>query len=195
MMKKLILYKNSYFVVGLTFLSLSAAAEKAEMKLLLPSEGELQSLETQEKQVIQKDSSATITVDGPTLLRITGRMPVIILPVKNNGAEVKLDPPTFKEAAGSAGQIEVSLIVSEIMISVQNIQRDIQRKKYDSAFIQITELQAKYPGVAFLDFLRGSVLFLQGKRSAAREAVNKALEVHPNFEQGKEFLRQIGGGE
>lgn len=195
MMKKYILFSKLNFVVIVTIFSFSAVAEKAEMKLIIPSDGELQSLESQEKQAIVKDSTSTVTVSGPSVLRMTGRMPVLILPVKNNGSEVKLDPPTFKEAAGSSGQIEVSLIVSEIMISVQNIQRDIQRKKYDSAFIQITELQAKYPGVAFLDFLRGSVLFLQGKRSAAREAVNKALEVHPNFEQGKEFLRQIGGGE
>lgn len=194
-MKNINIVKKIYLFLGVIFFAQSVFAEKAELKLLIPTDGEIQSLVTQEKQSIPKESSATVSVDGPSILRMAGRMPVMVLPVKNNGSEVKLDPPTFKEAAGSSGQLEVSLIVSEIMISVQNIQRDIQRKKYDSAYIQVTELQTKYPGVAFLDFLRGSVLFLQGKRSAAREAVNKALEVHPNFEQGKEFLKQIGGGE
>lgn len=194
-MENKILVKKICLVLVFTIIRSFAFAEKADLKVNIPIEGELQSLVTQEKQTIPKDSSAVITVNGPSVLRMTGRMPVMVVPIKSAGTEVKLDPPTFKEAAGTSGQLEVSLVVSEIMISVQNIQRDIQRKKYDSAYIQITELQTKYPGVAFLDFLRGSILFLQGKRSAAREAVNKALEVHPNFEQGKEFLRQIGGGE
>ncbi|MFP5518872.1 MAG: hypothetical protein ACLGGX_03155 [Bdellovibrionia bacterium] len=170
-----------------------AVAEVAEVKLLVPMDGEITSLVSQERTPLTKDKENNIKINGPSILSLSGRMPVLLIPAKEKGSEVKLDPPTFKEAAAKNGQLEVSLIASEIMIAIQNIQRDIQKKKYDSAFIQVQELQTKYPNVGFLDFLRGSILFLQGKRGAAREAVNKALEMHPNFEQGKEFLKQIGG--
>ncbi|MFN9067940.1 MAG: hypothetical protein ACK5V3_11985, partial [Bdellovibrionales bacterium] len=118
---------------------------------------------------------------------------VLMVPVALGTSEVTLNPPTVKEATASTGQKEISLVISEIYIGIHEIQKDIQKKSLERASIKIEDLIKKYPDVSFLHFTRGSVLFLQGKKNQARRAVMKALEGHPNFQEGKEFLKAIGG--
>ncbi|MGZ6441008.1 MAG: hypothetical protein ACXWRU_13195 [Pseudobdellovibrionaceae bacterium] len=142
---------------------------------------------------IKGDMDLDLKITAPSLIKLEGRIPVLMIPIQQGSSEIKLNPPTFKEAAGETAQKEISFLLSEIMIVIQNVQKDIQKRNYDQALFKIDNLQKKYQNVAFLDFVRGSVLFLQGKKSEARKSVKKALEVHPNYQEAKDFLKALGG--
>jgi hypothetical protein len=87
----------------------------------------------------------------------------------------------------------MSQVISEIYIGIHEIQKDLQKNNVDRASQKIDGLIKKYPDISFLHFTQGSVYFLQGKKRLARAAVTKALQGHPNFQEGKDFLKAIGG--
>lgn len=180
----------------LSFLIIDSAhaflEEVVAVRLRTNENGQIVNLKEQTSTDIKGDVDLDIKLNAPSMVKLDGRIPVLLVPVQIGSSEVKLNPPTFKEAAGETAQKEISFVVSEIMLVIQNVQKDIQRKNYDQALNKIEELQKKYQNVAFLDFVKGSVLFLQGKKNLARKAVKKALEVHPNYQEAKDFLKSLG---
>jgi tetratricopeptide (TPR) repeat protein len=193
-MKKTIL--PILFIFASLLLGSSAIAlleEAVTIKLRTNENGYLLNLKLQTKKDIKGEVDTDVQLESPAILKLDGRIPVLLIPVQQGNAEVKLNPPTFREAAKETAQIEIGLIVSEIIEEIQVVQKDIQKKNYDKALFKIEELERKYPDVAFLDFIRGSVLFLEGKKSKARQALTRALEAHPNYQEGRDFLKAIGG--
>lgn len=166
-----------------------------EARVLLKSSevGTVVSLADQSTQNLKSETVNEISIKAPSLVNLEGRVPVLMIPVNEGSSEVTLNPPTVKEATALAGQKEISIVISEIYMGINEIQKDIQKKNLDRASIKVDDLLKKYPGVSFLHFTKGSVLFLQGKKKLARRSVMKALEGHPNFQEGKDFLKAIGG--
>lgn len=184
-----------YLIVSILFFLHTNSYAKTDSRVLIkPAEnGTVVSLSDQSTQNIKSDAVNEVTLSTPTLINLEGRIPVLMVPASEGTSEVNLNPPTVKEATASTGQKEISLVISEIYLSIHEIQKDIQKKNLDRASIKIEDLIKKYPDVSFLHFTRGSILFLQGKKKLARRAVMKALEGHPNFQEGKDFLKAIGG--
>jgi len=166
--------------------------EVVAVRLRTNENGQIVNLREQTTTEIKGDVDMDLKLTAPSMVKLEGRIPVLLVPVQIGSSEVKLNPPTFKEAAGETAQKEISMVVSEVVLVIQSVQKDIQKKNYDHALTKIDEIQKKYQNVAFLDFVRGSVLFLQGKKSLARKAVKKALEVHPNYQEAKDFLKTLG---
>lgn len=167
--------------------------EAVTIKLRTNESGFILNLKSQTKKEIKGEVDTDVQIDSPAIIKLEGRIPVVLIPVQQGNAEVKLNPPTFREAAKETAQKEISLIVSEIIEEIHVVQKEMQKKNYDKALYKIEELEKKYPDVAFLDFIRGSVLFLEGKKSKARQALTRALEAHPNYQEGRDFLKAIGG--
>lgn len=188
--------RSLYFILLFSlFASHNAFAfleEVVAVRLRANENGQVVNLREQTTTDIKGDVDLELKLTAPSLVKLEGRIPVLLVPVQTGSSEVKLNPPTFREAAGETAQKEISMVVSEVVLVIQNVQKDIQKKNYDQALAKIDELQKKYQNVAFLDFVRGSVLFLQGKKSLARKAVKKALEVHPNYQEAKDFLKTLG---
>jgi hypothetical protein len=149
-------------------------------------------ISTQIKQEVMPNIDADIKVTSPLQIEVKGHLPVILVPVAEGITEVKVNSPSYKEAIQSYGQREMSEQLSLLMMEVQTIQKNLQKRELDKALARITQLQGSYPELPFLDFIRGSVLFLQGKKNDARDAVKKAMEAHPDYEEGKNFLRNLG---
>ena len=186
-------YRKIFFASSLV-ISFQVSAESGSRLILKTAErGTVVNLSNQSSQNLKSDAVNELTLDTPSLINLEGRVPVLMVPVTLGTSEVTLNPPTVKEATASTGQREISLVISEIYLGIHEIQKDIQKKSLERASIKIEDLIKKYPDVSFLHFTRGSVLFLQGKKKMARRAVMKALEGHPNFQEGKEFLKAIGG--
>lgn len=188
--------RSLYFILLFCLFTHSTAfaflEEVVAVRLRANENGQVVNLREQTSTDIKSDVDLELRVTAPSLVKLEGRIPVLLIPVQTGSSEVKLNPPTFKEAAGETAQKEISMVVSEVVLVIQSVQKDIQKKNYDQALVKIDEIQKKYQNVAFLDFVRGSVLFLQGKKGLARKAVKKALEVHPNYQEAKDFLKTLG---
>jgi len=168
--------------------------EPAKIKIKPSENGTVKDLSTNTSIPLQMDKVSEIEVKNASIVSLDGRIPLILIPVAEGAQEVKINPPTYREtSAGINAQKEISTIVSEVIIGLEDVQKEIQKKNYDQALSKVEEMQKKYPAIGFLHFTRGSVLFLQGKKNKARRAVTTALEAHPNFQEGKDFLKALGG--
>lgn len=167
--------------------------DKVIIRLRPNESGHIADLSNQQKTNLKGNVETEIQMQYPMVVRLDGRIPMVLIPVLPGSTEIKINPPTYREAAGETSQKEISQIVSEVMIAIESIQKEIQKKNYDQAMFILEETQKKYQDVAFLNFVRGSILFLQGKKNKARKAVTKALQSHPNYKEGKEFLKALGG--
>jgi predicted Zn-dependent protease len=88
---------------------------------------------------------------------------------------------------------QASKLLSPLIFEFVQIQNLIQQKNLKEAEEKIVSLKNRYPNVAFLDFVWGSILALKGNREAAKTAVIRALATHPDYEEGKSFLQRLEG--
>lgn len=181
-------------VVVLLSQTATAAMQSTTKTAIVPSEsGDLFIIGSTEKIEVQAEKSIEVSLDRPILAQLSGRVPMILVPVNAGKSELRLNPPTIADATGAQSQREMSNILSNLLIEINEVQRKVQEKRWQQAYDQLVNLQKKYPKIAYLDFIKASILYLQGKRSEARTAIESALKAHPNFQEGKDFLKQIGG--
>lgn len=180
-------------LIGLLLCLSAFANDSSGLKLKTTENGTFVSLQDQTTKSLTANQLTDLSLSSPALITLEGRIPVLMVPISAGSNNVELNPPTVKEATASAGQREMSQVISEIYIGIHEIQKDLQKNNVDRASQKIESLIKKYPEVSFLHFTQGSVYFLQGKKKLARASVTKALQGHPNFQEGKDFLKAIGG--
>jgi len=186
--------KLSFASLICIFMSLTALANSnSGVKLKTTENGTFVSLQDQTSKSLTANQTTDLSLSSPAMITLEGRIPVLMVPINAGSNNVELNPPTVREATASAGQREMSQVISEIYIGIHEIQKDLQKNNVDRASQKIEGLIKKYPDVSFLHFTQGSVYFLQGKKRLARASVTKALQGHPNFQEGKDFLKAIGG--
>lgn len=184
-------------IMGVTLSSGSAFAvaflnDDYEVSIVTAAPGESVDLTTQSKQEIQKDQPVKIMLNDPQLIQLDDRIPVILVPVKSGINEVKVDPPTIKDATQHLVQGEISKNIAEIIQGIEEAKSLLRRKEYDAALNRVQQIQAKYPKVAFLEFVKASIYLVQGRKADARTAASIGLKSHPDFEDAKKFLQSIG---
>ena len=172
-----------------------ASANTTTIHFHSPEAGSIENLATQSKTPVVKDAEISIKIDSPTMLKLDGRIPVMIVPAQSGDSNVKLNPPLEKEVVERASQKDIGNSVSEIMMQMETVHKSIQKKNFNQASAEIDELQARFPQVGFLGFARGSIYLLQGEKNKAREAVSRALQAYPNYKEGQDFLKALGGND
>lgn len=187
----------SWIVTG-TLLTLGVSARAFldstfQVKLQVPAAGEVFDPATQSKTPLRAQESVEIPLLEPKIIQLDGHIPMMLVPIKDGVSELKLNPPTIKEATAHLVQGEISLYVSEIVQGIEDVRTELRFKRYDNAMSRVRQLQAKYPKVAFLEFIKASVYFLQGRKADARTAASIGLKAHPDFEEGRKFIKSLGG--
>jgi predicted Zn-dependent protease len=188
--------KNFSLMIATMLFASSAFAifeEETNLQMRVNEHGQMTNLTTQEVIQIKGETDFELLLKAPHLINLNGRIPVLFVPVQPGLSQVKLNPPTFKEAVGDTAQIEIGKIVSNLMVGIQDIQTEIRRKNLDRAFEKLEQIEKQYPRVTYLEFIKGSIYLLQGNKSQARKAVERGLEAHPDYKEGQEFLKSLGG--
>jgi len=176
-------------------MALAFQAGANTLHLRVPENGTIEDLSKQTKEPLARETDLTMQINSPRVVKIEGRIPVLVVPTDSGDSVIKLNPPFEKEVSSKASQKDISFSVSQIMVGIESIQKSIQKKNYESANSQLEDLEKKFPDVAFLGFVRGSLDLIQGQKSKARKAVLHALESHPDYKEGQEFLKALGGPE
>jgi tetratricopeptide (TPR) repeat protein len=182
--------------LSLFFLSLlpflCAQTVHAGIHLSVRTEGKATGLKTREVMKLGKNSKLKLDSTEPHLIELDDRLPVVLVPYGNSSA-IELDPPAVDTAFKKRAQEEGSAMLSALMNDVNRIQRMIHRKRFEEANESLERLKERYPNVRFLDFISGSILAMRGDRQGAIEATERALEAHPDYEEGRSFLKQLKG--
>ncbi len=171
-----------------------APVASAETLLHVTDSTLLEFLKSKKANQLESNSTFSGDVSEPVLLSSPGKIPVLLIPLHASSSTVDISAPSLKSVIGELNQAEVSRLLSVVMVEVTGIQMLIRKRKLDEAKSKLSALQARYPEVAFLNFIRASLLFLEGNRVEAKSAVISGLKAHPDYEEGKRFLKEINGG-
>jgi len=188
------LSRGTVVVVCLLCASTSFAlfGQSFNVKIIPSGNGEVVDLASQTKVQMKASEAISVSLTEPKIVQLDGRIPMMIVPIKDGISEIRIDPPTIKDATAHLTQTELSNNVAEIVQGIEEVRAELRAKSYDRAMNRLQQIQAKYPKVAFLEFIKASILFLQGRKSEARSAASIGLQAHPDFEDGQKFLKSLG---
>jgi hypothetical protein len=191
---KRLFHLNWGFLSILGFLLSTTQSAIADVTIKLPEDSVGQFVGPSKARVEFKAGVAS-TVDLSEPLQITSatRIPIILVPIYSGHADINMDSPQTKDALVNADQKAVSTLLSTLMANIADVQNLIQKKRYSEATSQLDLLRTKYPDVKFLEFIRASILLLQGNRSEAQKTTEDALKFHPDYLEGKRFLEKLKG--
>jgi len=137
-----------------------------------------------------------INLNAPLWIAMDGAVPMILWPVSSNVKNVELNALSYEEAGVERVNVFSDQALSEVVLSLNQINAMIQNRSLDEAKRVLDELQSRFPRIAFLDFSRASLLYLRGQNVEALTALERALKVHPQYGPGLELRRELkrGGG-
>jgi hypothetical protein len=183
-------------IVMIVLTTSSASAflqEDVNVKLRSADSGKIEDLGAKTTQSITGGVDLDLKLASPSLVSLDGRVPMILVPVQPGSSQVNLNPPLIKDLMAGPKQKEIGDSLTEIMMGITSIQKDIQKRDVENASFKLDQMRKKYPDVDFLDFIYGSILLLKGEKEEARKAVARALEAHPEYKDGQDFLKALGG--
>lgn len=182
-----------YFLIMSFFVSFFyGSLSVAKVELITSGEGKALGLRTHQEQAFSSDKKISLSSTEPILLEFADRIPVLLVPI-SEGGEIKVDSPTVSSVLSKNTEEQASKLLSPLIFEFVQIQDLIKQKHLKEAEEKIVVLKNRYPNVAFLDFVWGSILALNGNREAAKTAVQRALASHPDYEEGKIFLKSLEG--
>ena len=124
----------------------------------------------------------------PVWIEAAGKVPVVLVPLSKNEVEVNLTMTDVAELPSLASQEKLNQDLAEILEQSAYIRTlFVSKAKSKEALAQINALQAKYPNVHFLNFLKASALYVNGDKLASLETLNNGLKAHPNYSEGLKF--------
>jgi tetratricopeptide (TPR) repeat protein len=91
-------------------------------------------------------------------------------------------------------EIEVSsTAANKLALKVQSINQQVFSKKFDSALNETEALIEQFPKAHVFYDIKGSILFLMGKRSEAVASYQKSLSLNPDNNEAKMMLKEVTG--
>lgn len=123
-----------------------------------------------------------------------GRVPFLLVPMDSNTRDINIESPKYDKQSKQSTQVEVDSQLSEIMIQVLLIQKDLRKGRVQDAKNKLNPLMQGRPHLGFLNFLAASVSTLEGDKKAAIQYLEKGLKSHPDYQDGKNLLNRLKEG-
>lgn len=82
---------------------------------------------------------------------------------------------------------------NKLAVKVQHINQQVFTKNFDSALKNTEVLIDQFPKAHVFYDIKGSILFLQGKRSEALASYQKSLSLNPDNNEAKKMLEKVTG--
>ena len=168
-------------------------ARAASIKIHVPEAVEFENLAEHSTVTYPSKSLIETEINQPTLVHIKNRLPVLLLPLKENEMLFQLDSPLIKEVVKGQSQDQANNDLSEVLPEIFQIQDFVKRREFEQAAKRLDLLEAHYPRISSIGFIRASLLFLMGKKKEAREILEKLVPVFPNYQGAKDFLDSLRG--
>jgi hypothetical protein len=129
------------------------------------------------------------------LILTDNQLPLILFSANSADAKLKLDSAQANAVYQQAVQPYMDKKLNEILSEINNVQSLIQKREYNSAGAQIKILKEKYPRLATIYFLSGTIGFLSNNKTLALEDIEKGLTIDPTNEAAKRLRDKLRGHE
>lgn len=84
-----------------------------------------------------------------------------------------------------------SLIANKLTQNLQSLNQKIFKKKYASALATVEQLINQYPKAHMFYDIKGSILYLQGKKAESLAVYRKSLSLNPDNVESQKMLEKI----
>lgn len=142
------------------------------------------------------DSATTIPLpaNSSILLKTPNNLPLLIYHPANDNSKVEISDGDLKQISETALEPRLNQALNELTSANLEIQKLIQRKNYSEALSQLNRLKSKYPQVALVHFLEGTLHYLQNDKTLAIQALERGLLIQPDNTEAQTLLKQLKGG-
>ena len=160
----------------------------------------------QPKQELKKGKKIELN-DEPLIFESSGHVSVMVVPTKETKtglfgspiekrpkSQIKLtlkeDPRLNPDKVDAIAQCEKKEAenMNSLLSEVENVQELMAASSFRLALEKISQLQARYPAVTYLNFLKGSVLVLSGQHNEAKIILEKSMREFPQQKMAKDLL-------
>lgn len=166
----------------------------AETQFVVTEDSVLHSYETKQEQLLKAAEPSKVSLETISILVSPNRIPIMLVPVSGKNEVIKLNSPLVSEVVEKISEEEMGRRLSKALVEIADIQSAIRSRQIDRALQKLNALQAGQPNVKFYDFLRASIVFLQGNRAEAKRLTEEALKIFPDYQEGRKFLSDLEGG-
>jgi hypothetical protein len=128
----------------------------------------------------------------PVQVEAPGQVSVLIVPAGLGSGVTEIKMRRLETWSGPELGREINQRLNKVTGRVVEIQRALAQRSGREALRLIEELQANYPELSYLNFLKASAFVLMGERARARTAVEAGLVDFPEDVSGKALLRSLG---
>ena len=129
----------------------------------------------------------------PVFVESPGNVGLLVVPAQASSGSIDVRLRRADSWRGSDFNREVNQRLNNVLDRIFAIQKSLGARQGQEALRQIESLQAQYPELSYLDFLKASAFVLTGERERARSAVESALASFPDNASGRALLRSLGG--
>jgi hypothetical protein len=165
----------------------------AGFELNVNADSVLHDLKSGEKRELRAGTPFSVNEKNPLWISAQGRIPVLVVPLAAQGSQVSVESPRAEQVFKEEKDLKIDDTLSEVMLYFSEIHRLIAQRNLPVAAQKVTELRTKYPNVKFVNFIEGSVAFLNGDRDKALSLINAGLTAHPSYEPGIEMKKKLEG--
>lgn len=133
------------------------------------------------------------TLKGPVLIQAEGKVPVILVPLDNESAELSVTLPDTSNWPNPQIQAALSQSLSQLMEQALEVQKRISTRNNTEAKTLVDQLLSANPRIAYLHFLAASVALTSGDKQAAINSLKTGLRIDPDNTKAKTMLRALEG--
>lgn len=84
-----------------------------------------------------------------------------------------------------------SYMANKLTINIQRVNKEIIKKNFKNALILIIKLINEYPNAHVYYDIKGSILYLMGKRAESLTSYQKSLSINPDNYEAKNMVKKI----
>jgi predicted Zn-dependent protease len=144
---------------------------------------------------VPKKKRDTVPVSTePVLIESPGYVGLLVVPESKAATDIKVTLKAAEQWESKTSDRKLNQKLNQLVSRVNEVQVLISSNKAKEALHKLEGLQASYPEITYLNFLKASCYVLLGETSRAKVALETAMRDFPENEDGKALYQTISGG-
>jgi hypothetical protein len=129
----------------------------------------------------------------PLYIQKPGYLGIFVVPTNSQSEKIDVALQPFDVWASEWGQHYADRSLQDVLLETARVQQLFAANNPQAALDRIETLQAKYPKIHTLKFLKASCLILLGEKERAKVVLEDALRAWPNNRAGLDLFRSLTG--
>lgn len=180
------------YLVASTLLLMPLQAALAQV---ISFESDVRYKKLEDSKYIDLKSNQNLTLkkgENALILTKTG-IPVLVYTPIDTDSTLKITESNLQALMQEQMQTSLNAAANEVVDGIRKVEGLLQKREYQQALVGITQLKGKYPRIATVLFLSGTVQYLSNNKPAAIEDLTAGLIIDPQNAAAQKLLSELKG--